>query len=301
MLLRNHLIILAILIAAVAKGQQIIPLYSGTIPNSKPNKVKEDSLIWNSRFGGFKNVTTPTLEIYLPDASINTGEAVIICPGGGYAMEVYQDEGINIAKTFQKNGIAGIILKYRLPSDAIMQNKSIGPLQDAQQAIKQVRQLAEDWHIKSNKIGIMGFSAGGHLAASAGTHFDSSYIPNKEGISLRPDFMILVYPVISMSDALTHTSSRRFLLGDAPSPENIRLFSDELQVTPKTPPTWITHTGDDAVVTVNNSLVFYQALLAHQVPAEMHLYPKGDHGFVLAIPADQWMAPVVNWIRKRND
>ena len=222
--------------------------------------------------------------------------AVIICPGGGYEMESYKLEGIVIAEAFLRKGIAAFILKYRLPSDSIMIDKSTGPLQDAQQAIKTVRMRAGEWKINPAKIGIMGFSAGGHLASTAGTHFDKSYIPNEEKINLRPDFMILVYPVISMQDELTHLGSRNALLGKNPGKELVDLFSNEMHVNANSPPTWLTHTGDDNVVTVENSIRFYRELIRNNVPAEMHIYPKGNHGFVLSQPADEWMQPLFEWL-----
>ena len=197
-----------------------------------------------------------------------------------------------------KHGITAFVLKYRLPSDSIMPDKSIGPLQDAQQAIKLVRERAKEWNIDSGKIGIMGFSAGGHLAATAATHFNKAFIPNKEGTSLRPDFAILVYPVISFTENLMHKGSRDLLLGTKPSGEQIKLFSNEQQVTEKTPPTWLTHTGDDTLVPVENSIQFYEALIKNKVPAEMHLYPKGGHGFVLFQPTEEWMQPLFSWMKK---
>jgi acetyl esterase/lipase len=295
------LLMVSILIAyTTAYTQEIIPLYADSIPNSLPYKMKEQKLIWDGQFGGYKSISAPTLECYFPTKETATGSAVIICPGGGYYVESYREEGINIAQTFIKQGIAAFILKYRLPSDSIMKNKAMGPLQDAQQAIKLVRENAPGWNIDLNKIGIMGFSAGGHLASSAGTHFTKCLVPNPQKTSVRPDFMILIYPVISMSDHLTHTSSRRYLLGKNPSPEMIDFFSNELHVTDQTPPTYLTHTGDDQTVDVNNSIVFYQALNKHKIPAEMHLYPTGDHGFVLSIPAEQWMQPVFNWMMSNH-
>jgi acetyl esterase/lipase len=295
------LLMVSILIAyTTAYTQEIIPLYADSIPNSLPYKMKEQKLIWDGQFGGYKSISIPTLECYFPTKETATGSAVIICPGGGYYVEAYREEGINIAQTFIKHGIAAFILKYRLPSDSIMKNKAIGPLQDAQQAIKLVRGNAPGWNIDLDKIGIMGFSAGGHLASSAGTHFTECLVPNPQKTSVRPDFMILIYPVISMSDQLTHTSSRRYLLGKNPSPEMIDFFSNELHVTDQTPPTYLTHTGDDKTVDVNNSIVFYQALNKHKIPAEMHLYPTGDHGFVLPIPTEQWMHPVFNWMMSNH-
>ncbi len=279
-------------------AQQIINLYPSIIPNSKPYPMKEIRMEKDGLLLGYRSISQPTLQVYLPDEKTAAGTAVIICPGGGYGMESYRLEGIIIAEAFLRKGIAAFILKYRLPSDSIMIDKSTGPLQDAQQAIKTVRQHATEWKLDSAKIGIMGFSAGGHLASTAGTHFDKSYIPNDEKISLRPDFMILVYPVISMKDELTHNGSRENLLGKSPQAEQVELFSNELHVSPDTPPTWLTHTGDDKVVTVENSIRFYQELIRNNVPAEMHLYPKGNHGFVLSLPTDEWMQPLFDWMKK---
>lgn len=278
-------------------AQKIIPLYSDGIPNSISYKMKEVTLNWEGKFGGYRNVSNPTLEIYLPANGTSSGAAVVICPGGGYGMLSYRLEGTNIAQTFARHGVAAFILKYRLPSDSIMADKSIGPLQDAQQAIKLVRQNAVKWGIDTGKVGIMGFSAGGHLAATAGTHFNKAFIPNPANTSLRPDFMVLVYPVISMSESLAHKGSMNNLLGEHPTTEMISNFSNELQVTDNTPPTWITHTGDDKVVPVDNSIVFYKALVQHNVPAEMHLFPKGDHGFVLGQPTEDWMGLIFGWMK----
>jgi len=279
-------------------AQETIPLYPGAIPNSIPYQMKEVRMDNDGKFLGYRNVSQPTLAIYLPDNKIATGAAVIICPGGGYAMESYRLEGTVIAEAFLRKGIAAFILKYRLPSDSIMVDKVIGPLQDAQQAIKIVRQRAGEWKVNPNKIGIMGFSAGGHLASTAGTHFDKSYIPNDENISLRPDFMILVYPVISTNEKITHKGSFNNLYGKSPDAERIAFFSNELHVNGNTPTTWITHTGDDTVVPVDNSISFYRELIRNKVPAEMHLYPAGNHGFVLKLPVDEWMQPLFDWMKK---
>jgi acetyl esterase/lipase len=260
--------------------------------------MKEIRMERDGQLQGYRSISQPTLAVYLPDEKLATGAAVVICPGGGYGMESYRLEGTIIAEAFVKKGIAAFILKYRLPSDSIMPDKSVGPLQDAQQAIKTVRQRAEEWKLNPARIGIMGFSAGGHLASTVGTHFNKSYIQNDENISLRPDFMILIYPVISMKEGLTHSGSRTNLLGKTPSEEQIALFSNELQVNANTPPTWITHTGDDTVVPVENSIRFYQELIRNKVPAEMHLYPAGNHGFVLKLPTDEWMQPLFGWMQK---
>jgi acetyl esterase/lipase len=295
----NWICLVVLLIVSIhLEAQQIVDLYPISIPNSKSYPMKEIVTVKNGHISWVKSVSKPTLTLYHPKKEIATGAAVIICPGGGYSGESYLKEGTRIAEAFVHKGIAAFILKYRLPSDSIMIDKTIGPLQDAQQAIKTVRQHASEWNLDAARIGIMGFSAGGHLASTAGTHFNKSYIPNVENISLKPNFMILVYPVISMKDEITHKGSRQNLLGKNPSMEQVSLFSNELHVSPNTPPTWITHAGDDNVVTVENSIRFYQNLIRNKVPAEMHLYPKGNHGFVLSLPTDEWMQPLFDWMRE---
>ena len=245
-------IIIAILLTASLKSgaQEQIDLYQGNIPNSKKSGIKETS-------GGFiKGVTNPKLEIYLPEKDKVNGCAIIVIPGGGYSGLTYQGEGVRTAKELAKNGFTAFVLKYRLPDDSTMIDKKIGPLQDAQQALKSVRENASKWGIDPARIGLMGFSAGGHLASIVATRFEDTLIENKEGTSLRPDFLVLVYPVTSMQDNLTHMDSRNALLGKNPSKELIDKYSSELQVTAKTPPTYITQTGDDRLVDVDNSIVF---------------------------------------------
>ncbi len=280
-------------ISLTAKAQEIIDLYPGAIPNSKKSDVKEI----DSPNGIISGVTKPTLQMYLPEKDKSTGVAVIICPGGAYKVIVYQAEGVRTAKEFAKNGAAAFVLKYRLPDDSTMIDKKIGPLQDAQQAIKVVRENAAKWGIDINKVGIMGFSAGGHLASTAATHYRKDLIENRDGANLRPDFQILVYPVISMQDNLTHLDSRTNLLGKNPSKEVIDEFSSELQVDENTPPAYITQAGDDKTVDVDNSIVYYETLRHHKVAAELHLYPHGGHGFVLFEKSEDWMAPIFKWMR----
>lgn len=295
------IICFAVFFCKVTQAQQVVPLYSGKIPNSTGYKMIEIPVKWNNEVTGVRNVAEPSLAVYLPTSGTSTGTAVIICPGGGYWFENAIPEGRKIAETFTSHGITAFVLKYRLPSDSIMKDKTIGPLQDAQQAIKIVRERAGEWHINPNRIGIMGFSAGGHLAASAATHFSTPLIPNKEGTSLRPDFAILIYPVISFTEGIMHKGSRDLLIGTSPSEEKTRFFSNELQVTPETPPTWLTHAGDDTLVPVANSIRFYEALIKNKVPSEMHLYPKGGHGFVLFEPTEQWMQPLFLWLNKQTN
>ena len=291
MKLIRTILVMMFLVICTAKAQEIIPLYSSTIPNSK--LISEDI---KESFGGgmYRNVTNPTLEIYLPEKGKETGAAVIICPGGGYSVVVYQGEGVSTAKEFAKNGIAAFVLKYRLPNEAIMTDKTTGPLQDAQQAIKLLRENAVKWNVDPSKIGIMGFSAGGHLASTVATHFEKVLIENSKGTSLRPDFQVVVYPVISMQQNLTHRDSRKQLLGEQPSQQLIDLFSNELQVKDNTPPAYITHAADDTTVDVDNSIGYFEALRKHKVQVEMHIYPKGNHGFVFGRKG--WMIPLLEWI-----
>lgn len=281
--------VLFLIFICSTNAQEIINLYPGDVPNSKPSAIKE--------VGGamFRGVTQPTLEIFLPEKEKATGAAVIIIPGGGYSVVVYQGEGIGSAKEFVKNGIAAFVLKYRLPNDTTMIDKKIGPLQDAQQAIRIVRENAVKWGIDPSKIGIIGFSAGGHLASTAATHFEKPVIENNN-ISVRPDFQIVVYPVISMQDNLTHVDSRTNLLGKNSSQEMIDEFSNELQVTEKTPPAYITHAADDKLVDVDNSIKYFEVLRHHNVSVEMLIYPKGGHGFIFRHPG--WMEPLFKWLKE---
>jgi acetyl esterase/lipase len=271
-------------------AQEIINLYPGKVPNARTTAIKEITAS-----GMIRGVTMPTLEIYLPEKEKATGAAVVICPGGGYSVIVFQGEGVSTAKEFARNGVAAFILKYRLPDDSIMLDKKIGPLQDAQQAIKMVRENAARWKVDPNKIGIMGFSAGGHLASTEATHFKESLIDNSNNTSLRPDFQILAYPVISMQDRLTHRDSKRQLLGNNPSKEIVDEFSNELQVDETTPPAYITHAADDKTVDVDNSIDYFETLRHHSVSVEMHIYPKGGHGFIFK--HEGWMEPLFRWMK----
>lgn len=282
-------------------SQTIIPLYTEGIPNSKPSKNEESSETTDGILR-ISKVSVPTLSIYLPTKEKATGTAVIICPGGGYSILAAGHEGVDVAKKFNEMGIAAFVLKYRIPNNETMVDPSIGPLQDAQQAIKLVREGADKWGIKTNQIGIMGFSAGGHLAATAGTHFDKAVINNLKNTSLRPDFLLLIYPVISFMDDKVHSGSRNQLIGKTPNPEKITLFSNELQVTSKTPPTFLIHASDDEAVKPENSVAFYLALIKNHVPAEMHIYQNSGHGFGMNLKNknEHWMERCKNWIESNG-
>jgi acetyl esterase/lipase len=288
--------LLILLFPFAAEAQEIIPLYAGTIPNAKQTEVTE--AIPASYPGLIRRSIIPTLEIYLPEKEKANGAAVVICPGGSYTVIVYQGEGVSTAKQFAKNGIAAFVLKYRLPNDSFEINKSIAPLQDAQQAIKIVRENASEWNIDTNKVGIIGFSAGGHLASTEATHFKKALIENKNNTNLRPDFQVLVYPVISMQDSLTHLDSRTKLLGKNPSKEIIDEFSNELQVDENSPPAYIAQAADDKVVDVDNSIAYFETLRHHKVPVEMHIYQKGGHGFIFR--QQDWIEPLFQWMKNNK-
>ncbi|RFM29018.1 alpha/beta hydrolase [Deminuibacter soli] len=286
-----------LLFAAVspASAQQWLPLYKDSIPNSIPSPDKEKMEIQHG-IEITSNITRPGITLYQP-AKPN-GAAVIICPGGGYWIEATSHEGADVAKRFAAAGVTAIVLKYRIPNAETMRDKSIGALQDAQQALRLVRAHAAAWHIDAARVGIMGFSAGGHLASSAGTHFTKSFLPEADTAGLRPSFMILVYPVISFSNTIGHSGSREQLLGKAPDTAQVQYFSNELQVTAATPPTFLVHASDDDGVSPENSILFYQALLRNHVPAEMHLYQQGKHGFGMHLPNSKidWMNDCLNWM-----
>ena len=274
-------------------SQEIVPLY-GKVPGSKPAISAEIS----DNSGGIlriRNVSVPTLTIYRP--SVANGTAVIICPGGGYSLLAAGHEGTAVAQLLAGWGVTALVLKYRLPDDAIMENKTIGPLQDAQRALEIVRQHALEWKIDPARIGIMGFSAGGHLASTASTHFASPVIETG-GLSVRPDFSILIYPVISFTDSLMHKGSRDNLLGNDVSATRVSEYSNEQQVNSSTPPAFLVHASDDKAVPAGNSIAYYQALLRNKVPAELHLYQNGGHGFGLnnKTTDDQWTDRLKNWL-----
>ena len=284
-----------------ASSQTVISLYRDSIPNSKQVVDEEKTDTATNGILRISKVSHPTLTVYFPPKEKATGAAVIVCPGGGYRILAASHEGHDVAKRFNEMGVAAFVLKYRLPDEQTMINKEIGPLQDAQRAIQFVRENAKKWRIDENKIGIMGFSAGGHLASTAGTHFQKAYIENPGKINLRPDFLILVYPVISFDDSIGHTGSRDNLLGKDASSEKINLYSNQTQVTRNTPPTFLVHAKDDPVK-VQNSLVFAEALAKNNVPYRIYLYEKGGHGYGMNNPTSdvKWMDLVEQWMKEKD-
>ena len=302
MKLKLILIICVVFKTSYSIGQNFeIPLWPGDIPNFQ--KTDEVEVADSSDIVRISKVQNPTIAVYLPSKKNATGQAVVICPGGGYRILAYDWEGTDIAKWLNANGVAAIVLKYRLPTSKsnIIPHKS--PLIDAQRAMRMVRNYASVWNIDSNKIGVMGFSAGGHLASTLGTHFDEVLFESEDPIdqlNCRPDFMILMYPVISFSKSFIHQGSREALIGKNPDPSMIDHYSNELRVKDNTPPAFMVHAGDDKAVPVENSLVFYQALKEKNIPAELHVYPTGGHGFSLALGKgylQTWPDRCLDWLK----
>jgi acetyl esterase/lipase len=281
-------------------SQQILPLYVGTIPNSKSDaSVREKTEVGEDGILRISEVIEPTLTVYLPDKSIAKGTAVVICPGGGYWIVAAGHEGTDVAKELVAAGIAAFVVKYRLPDSRTQISPEIAPLQDVQRAFQLVRERAKEWNVNPTQVGIMGFSAGGHLASTAGTKFNKPVIENKNQVNLRPDFMILVYPVISSDPAIAHKGSFDKLLKASNSSEKLLEYSSEKQVTVQTPPTFLIHASDDEAVSSLNSVAFYEALIRNKVPVELHIYQNGGHGFGLKNKSttDVWMDRLKNWLK----
>ena len=293
--------ILFTLLSSFAMAQNYtLPLWNGTPPLQKDMNLQED--VRDENIIRIANVQDPTIEVYLPNKQIATGEAVVIYPGGGYAILAYDWEGTDFAKWLNSQGIAGIVVKYRLPiSESLTDAKEV-PLLDAQRAIRMTRANAEAWNIDPGKVGVMGFSAGGHLASTVSTQYDHEVDRAKDAIdalSARPDFSILVYPVISFRDAAVHSGSRKNLIGDNASQELQDRFSGELNVDENTPPTFLVHAQDDKGVPIENSLLYYNALNKHGIPASLHIYPKGGHGFGFGMgkgAVENWRSVLLDWI-----
>jgi acetyl esterase/lipase len=266
---------------ALAKAQDVVNLYpDGKIPFAK------------------EKTEVPTLTLYTPKKDLSHGTVVIVCSGGSYSGRANGWEGIPACKKLQEAGITSFLLDYRVPKAESMEHKELVPLTDAQRAIQYVRENAQKYKVDPKRLGIMGFSAGGHLVSTVGTHFTKSSLENPGSTSLRPDFMVLVYPVISFADSLTHGGSRMNLIGPEITPEKIREYSNELQVTDDTPPTYLTSGMDDKVVKVENSLYFAAALKQHHVPVELFLYEKGAHGYGVDNKQAkvQWIDDCIRWV-----
>jgi acetyl esterase/lipase len=289
--------------ANLVSQTKVIDIWQGRVPGAIVNpeyKVIADS---GGSWTFMRKITNPVLDMYPAPAGKLNATAVIICPGGGYWALAYKHEGYQVAAWFNKIGITAFVLKYRLPDDSIMTDKSVGPLQDAQEAVRIVRRHAKEWGIDPGKIGIMGFSAGGHLASTLSTHFMEKVYEPADLTSARPDFSILIYPVISMDSSVTHMGSRDNLLGKHPSPEMVKRFSNELQVSRQTPPAFLIHSLNDDLVPVQNSINYALALKKNNIPCELHMYEAGGHGYGLGRSADtesSWPEACIKWLKARG-
>lgn len=283
---------------------QILKLWPDGVPGSiKNDSYAEKETVANGIPSRYEKVTEPTLTVFLPPKEKATGTAVLICPGGGYGVLAFDHEGYQIARWLNDNGIAGIILKYRLPSDLIMKDKSVGPLQDTQEGIRFIRRKAAEWNINPRRVGVIGFSAGGHLASSVSTHYAEVVYDSKDTIAARPDFSLLIYPVITFDASFTHMGSRNNLIGKDASAEAVAHFSNELQINEKTPPAFLVHSSDDKTVPVKNSIVYYQNLNKFNITAELHIFQKGGHGYGLSAgrgTQSAWPELCISWLKANN-
>jgi acetyl esterase/lipase len=284
-------------------GQPVtMKLWPDGIPGSKadPSYVEKITTT-EGRITLCEKVVTPDLTVFLPDPEKANGAAVLICPGGGYGVLAFDHEGNAIAKWLNDNGIAGIILKYRLPSDQIMTDKSTGPLQDAQEAMRVIRRNAAEWKINPGRIGVIGFSAGGHLASTLSTHYAEKVYEVKDNTSARPDFSLLIYPVVSFDTAVTHMGTRNNLIGLKPDEKQVKRFSNELQITAETPPAFLVHSADDNAVPVMNSIGYFRGLQKNNIPVELHIFQKGGHGYGLSPNGgteSSWPDLCIKWMKQ---
>lgn len=286
-----------------SNAQQVVPLYADSVPGAKqtPATYVENIEVRANGTLSITKVSVPTLTVFEAPKDVANGTAVIICPGGGYAALAFSHEGTDVAKRFNAIGITAFVLKYRLPSDEIMTNKTYALLQDIEQAMYLVRKDAKKYNIKPNKIGIMGFSAGGHLASTLLVHYNDLKISNREKISLKPAFAALIYPVISFEESV-HTGTMKNLLGPNP-PENLKqYFSANKNVTKKTSPVFLVHAKDDKTVPVANSILLNEALHQNGVDSEIYLYENGGHGFGLVNKTSDvdWFNLLSAWLKKEK-
>ena len=263
-------------------------------------------LLWPNGAPGAKGDAEgdkPTISIYLPAEGKSTGAAIVVCPGGGYGHLAVDHEGRQVGEWLNSLGVTAFVLKYRHSANGY---RHPVPLQDAQRAIRTVLARAAEWNLDPKRIGILGFSAGGHLASTTGTHFDSGKTDAEDSIdrvSSRPDLMVLVYPVISFTSEHTHKGSRKNLLGEDPDEKLVQSLSNDTQVTAETPPTFLMHTSADTAVPPENSVLFYLALRKAKVPAEMHIYETGQHGVGLAQKdpvLSSWPERCADWLQLRG-
>lgn len=291
---------LGLLSGGQALAQKEIKLWGDNVPGAKSSDSYHEKveIINNGRSPRISRVTDPTLTVYLPNNDNKGRTAIVVCPGGGYGRLAIDHEGYDVAQYLRSQGVAAFVLKYRLPSDQIMDDKTVGSLADVQRAIRLVRQHADEWGIDPNKVGVVGFSAGGHLAATASTMFDRVVYPLAENEpSARPDFSLLIYPVISLDAAITHRGTRENLLGKDASDDKAAAFSNENLVSDNTPPAFLVHAFDDGAVPYENSIRYAKAMTAHSRPVELHLFQNGGHGFGMSLNTPRsWMPQCFLWL-----
>ena len=277
---------------------QYLPLYKN-IPNYIDAINQE--VITNDGILRIGKVSIPGYQYFRVANDNIKRPCVIICPGGGYGILAASHEGTDVATFFNSIGINAIVLKYRIPNSTHQVNKSIAPLQDAQQAIYLARTNANEWGIDANRIGIMGFSAGGHLASTVATHYEDVKVTNIVNISYRPDFQILIYPVISFS-SYGHKGSRDNLIGPIINEDQMHYFSNEEHINKIAPPAFLVHAKDDGSVPVANSINYYNQLQENQVPSELYLFEKGGHGFGMKNSTSEifWPELMQQWLIKNN-
>lgn len=292
-------------VTGISNAQSSFPIWpQGEAPgavssSAKPEVVersKDPSLPDRAAMG----IRAPEITVYAPEKP--NGVGILVTPGGAYQRVVLDKEGSDLAPYFTAQGYTLFVMTYRMPGEGHKEGAD-APLADAQRALRTLRAQAKQWKIDPHRLGIMGFSAGGHVAASLGTQFDRTVYPAQDAIDsvdARPDFMVLMYPVISMRDDIGHTGSRHQLIGKHPDEASIVRYSPDQQVSDKTPPTFLVHAVDDPSVPVENSLVMFTALKAHQVPVEMHLFEKGKHGFGIrgtkGLPVAVWPELLNRWL-----
>jgi acetyl esterase/lipase len=290
-------------IGSFSAQNKAIDLWNGKVPGAIQNDKFKQNIDTTVGWLDKESITDPRLYLYPAPVAKATGAAVIICPGGAYVGLANKHEGSQVAKWFNSLGVTAFVLMYRLPDDAIMENKSIGPMQDGQRAIRIVRSHAKEWGIDPSRIGIMGFSAGGHLASTLSTHYNEKVYEPDDSTSARPDFSLLIYPVISMDSTITHWGSRVNLLGNNPTPEQVKHFSNELQVNAQTPPAFLVHSLDDGAVPVQNSMNYALAMHRFNIACELHIYEHGGHGYGMGNTTDTestWPEACRKWLEARG-
>lgn len=293
----NRLFLFLVMAFSQIQAQETFPLYPGAIPGAIEKADAETTSSLENGVVIVGKISRPTITVYKGEdkgGSGKKGMAVVIFPGGGYVINAVKHEGHDVGRWLSQQGITAFVVKYRVPDSTFMTNPSTAPLQDAQQAIGWVREHARKYGIDKHKVGVLGFSAGGHLAASASTHYKTHLTSYKK---VRPDFTVLIYPVISFTDSIGHIGSRDALLGKRPGQQDIKAWSNEMLVNAKTPPAFLAHAKDDWV-NYKNSVMYAEALRAHKVRAELLLFPDGGHGFGMINPkaSKQWPDELLIWL-----